>query len=200
MNNKRVHFIRHGQALHNVGFDHDGEAAYTNPLYTDSSLTPSGIQQALALTSSFRTSDAYLSGNYTIVVSPHTRCIMTALIVLDGLVPDKIIALDSVREFPCGKHTPNKRHSRSSLDFFYGEFIDFDHLESEKDERWTPDREETKNELIERLEETKRFFSTKIKTDHIVVFSHCSFMAQYLFDDLTTPIEHCTMYSSSLSS
>jgi broad specificity phosphatase PhoE len=97
-----VVFIRHGHALHNQGFEEEGESAYYSEEYTYSPLTEKGHLQTIGLE---------VSRVDCVFVSPLVRCIETArnifgyeriLYLHDGLIETQ-------------GHTPNIRESKESL-------------------------------------------------------------------------------------
>ena len=137
---KKLLFIRHGEASHNIGYNKYGESAYLDIIHTDSGLTEKGFSQAenvgKLLDTDFK--KIYNSGDYCILVSPLKRCILTSLIALKNFkIPkDKFKVIESIREFPCGLHTPNKRANKNSLMYFFGEKMNFDDLSSNNDILW----------------------------------------------------------------
>lgn len=97
-----VVFIRHGHALHNQGFEEEGESAYYSEKYAYSPLTEKGHIQTLTVGS---------IPVDCVFVSPLVRCIETAwnifgkgrvLYLHDGLIETQ-------------GHTPNRRESRDAL-------------------------------------------------------------------------------------
>lgn len=97
-----VVFIRHGHALHNQGFEEEGESAYYSEKYAYSPLTEKGHVQTLSVRVPLI--------DY-VFVSPLIRCIETArnifgqtriLYLHDGLIETQ-------------GHTPNRRESREEL-------------------------------------------------------------------------------------
>ena len=129
---KNIYFIRHGKSAHNLYFAKNGEKAYTDILHTDSSLLEEGFIQCNTIKNrnSDFFSELFKKDDYLIIVSPLKRCLMTYICIFreQNIPLEKTISLDFVREYPCGLHTPNKRMSRSTLNYFYSKYINFDEL------------------------------------------------------------------------
>jgi broad specificity phosphatase PhoE len=97
-----VVFIRHGHAIHNQGFEEEGESAYHSEKYAYSPLTEKGHLQTLSVT---------VAPVDCIFVSPLIRCIETARNIFGH---NKILYLhDGLIETQ--GHTPNRRESRDEL-------------------------------------------------------------------------------------
>ena len=107
-----VHFIRHAQAYHNIHPEFITEeeklAHYMRSEFFDSSLTPMGLNQSLALLKENLEIDVFL-------ISPMVRTIETALpLIIDN--PRPIFISENAREaivrhnFPC-----NRRNSRTYI-------------------------------------------------------------------------------------
>ncbi len=100
--------LRHGEAEHNVGFREHGESAYMNPVYRDSALTETGIQQA----TSARDALSHLSF-VSVWSSPLTRCIQTATYANNG---NGIMYLhDALLERLGGGHICNERKTKTEI-------------------------------------------------------------------------------------
>jgi broad specificity phosphatase PhoE len=69
----KIHFIRHGHAEHNEGFDIEGDSAYTSEKYRYSRLTEKGIEQIKSIIMPGPIQKHY--------ISPLKRCIETARII-----------------------------------------------------------------------------------------------------------------------
>ena len=69
----KIHFIRHGHAEHNEGFEIHGESAYTSENYRYSKLTEKGILQVKNISIKYPIDKYYCS--------PLKRCIETARII-----------------------------------------------------------------------------------------------------------------------
>ena len=194
--NKNIFFIRHGEATHNIDFKIVGEKAYTNKLNIDSDLTQKGYTDAcnLGLNSRNFFLNIFKKNNYIILVSPLKRTIKTAFLIFSefNIPKEKFLSLDCIKEFPCGLHTVNKRMSKKTLEFFYGNFIDFSNLKNDIDEDWK-DTLETENDLQIRINQLN-FFLDNLKESNIIIVSHNSFIAKYLFNDTNYKIEHCKIY------
>ena len=97
-----VVFIRHGHALHNQGFEEEGESAYYSEKYIHSPLTEKGHMQTIGV---------LVEPVDCVFVSPLVRCIETARNVFGY---DRILYLhDGLIETQ--GHTPNIRESKESL-------------------------------------------------------------------------------------
>lgn len=97
-----VVFIRHGHAVHNQGFEEEGESAYYSEKYAYSHLTEKGHLQ---------TKNINIEQVDCIFVSPLIRCIQTARNIFGN---DTILFLhDGLIETQ--GHTPNRRENKSEL-------------------------------------------------------------------------------------
>jgi broad specificity phosphatase PhoE len=110
-------FMRHGEAEHNVAAARDGDAAYTDPAYTDAPLTAKGREQVLEsareLLKTYPQIDLIWS-------SPLTRTIQTARCVQE-IIPvkaKKILLSDALIECQGGHHICNQRLSKEELTAF----------------------------------------------------------------------------------
>jgi broad specificity phosphatase PhoE len=197
MNN--VYFIRHGKSSHNIGFDKHGEEAYTDIVHTDSNLVEKGIDEALNLKIELEKvfDDIYKKDNYLILISPLQRCITTGLLAFGNYeIPiERFICIEELQEYPCGVHTPNKRTNLNTLIYFYGDKIDFSNIKINTDIYWNKDREETIDELKNRIKDFKKKLEEYKKTyKNIFIITHNSFMSQYLFGNTDANIKHCQLY------
>ena len=196
---KNIYLIRHGEALHNIGHNKNGEKAYTNIIYTDSNITENGIKQCLKTRNyiSDKFDKIFKTGDYIILVSPLKRCITTSLVILDKckIEKDKFICIDEIREFPSGLHTPNKRCSKDTLEYFYGDRIHFK-LDTNSDTYWKHDRLETTEELKKRVNDVKDYLN-RLETNNIFIISHASFISYFLYDTTNVSIKHCKIYEYS---
>lgn len=136
---KRVHFIRHGEGVHNVAQREwllaDKGVPYTlanDPSYTylDAQLTDTGEGQARALQPRAR---ELAPG--VLIVSPMRRAIRTALLAFDEAIAAglPVLAHEGCHEMG-GLHTCDRRLSRTELAAAYGA-VDFS-LIAEEDPMW----------------------------------------------------------------
>lgn len=153
MPNMELWLVRHGEATHNVDYKLRGEAAYLDDRHTNSQLTPRGQGQARR---------CVLPGKPDVALtSPLRRAQDTAHIVMQAHQDVPIVVLDCIREFPNGLHTPNRLFRAQDT--------------------WNPLREETHEELRQRVAE---FLAWLEGVEHryrkVAVFGHTSF-----FEELT---------------
>tara|TARA_B100001250_G_scaffold334948_1_gene301020 strand:- start:215 stop:811 length:597 start_codon:yes stop_codon:yes gene_type:complete len=197
---KNIYFIRHGKSSHNLDYDINGRNAYIDVIHTDSALLTEGFSQSVDIISENKSFfDDILKNDYKIFVSPLKRCIMTALVMFNNYnLKNKLICYENIREYPCGLHTPNKRMSKNTLEYFYGKYIDFSYIEENEDIYWNTMREETIVELEKRINEFKKFLYSLEETN-IIVISHSSFIGKFLFNDIDYNIEHKKIYSYKLN-
>ena len=131
-----VVFIRHGHAIHNEGFEAEGESAYYSQKYTYSTLTQKGHTQTLGI------DRIHVD---CVFVSPLVRCIQTArnifgssriLYLHDGLIETQ-------------GHTPNQRETRDALGKYQN--VSLKYVKTS-----FPDRTESETELRNRAIQTIR--------------------------------------------
>lgn len=190
---KLVYCIRHGLSQHNVNYMKYGSQTFYDPKFTDTSLLDEGFQQAETL----RKTWSKLSDIEVVIVSPLLRTLQTATeLFKDVQVP--IVALESVREYPRGLHTCNKR---SSKEYLMKQFphVDFTDLTTNEDMLWLSEREETLQELTIRIELFKEYIISRPETT-IAFVNHNSFIGQmkdqsinYL-DNGQEELMHCYPY------
>lgn len=135
---KIIHFMRHGQAAHNVG-----PGGSTIPTIHDPTLTPHGHRQA---EEGCVTVAKYLPEIQLIVVSPLSRTLQTALSVY-GSATCPIIAQELCRE-QYGEVICDSRSKTSILREQYGKQVDFSLIETEEDVLWSPFRETEVSTLV----------------------------------------------------
>ena len=194
---KLLYCIRHGLAEHNVNYVKYGLPTFYDPQFTDTSLVDTGFEQALALREGWKE----LQDIELVIVSPLKRTLQTATEIFKDH-PAPIIALECVREFPMGKHTCNKRSSKQLYENKYPH-INFDDLQTNLDEEWLSHREETMDELYNRVELFKTFIAHRPETT-IALVNHAGFIGQlkdqeikYLVDG-KTELLHCYPYAITL--
>ena len=185
MNN--IYCIRHGYSFHNQLGKQYGEQAYLMPECENSYLLQDGIDQAKQLR---KDSLEQLKNMDVVLVSSLTRALETADILFKNL-DKQIIVLDILKEFPNGLETPNKRLTTSQLKIKFPNF-DFSTLQCEEDFTWIPERYETKEELIYRINLFKRYLNT-FKNKNICVVGHTDFISQLLYDEIKD-LKHCHIY------
>jgi broad specificity phosphatase PhoE len=183
---KKIICIRHGQATHNVDHKIRGTIAYHDPIHRDSSLVKEGENEAKNLNS-----EIHKLNFDTVLVSPLTRTIQTCLLATKN-IKKPIIAIEWVREYPCGVHTPNNRKSVSFLKDKYTN-IDFSEIEEDDDTIWDPVNKETKKQLDYRIEKFKEWIN-KRQENTFVLFSHASFISRFLGYTKYEHIKHCYPY------
>ena len=156
--------MRHGEATHNVDArERGGAVAYLDPRHFNSELTPRGKAQARLCT---------LPGRPDIAVtSPLRRAVQTAHIALIPHQGVPLVILDCLREFPNGRHTPN-RLFRSQ-------------------DTWRADEEETRQSLFRRVEAFLQWVhDVKHLYTKIAVFGHTSFLEALLGRSAAQPLPH----------
>jgi len=158
-----------------------------------------------------------------IVTSPLTRTLQTTLNIFfrqelsgsgrevlvpmsrldSGMVPTPIIALDTIKEWSQGRHTPNQRKSRSLLTRLYPT-ISFDHLDTEEDTMWRefwPGAElglEPLSHLRSRVAQFIEWLARRPE-QNVVVVSHGTFLGNLLYGTFiedTAELAHCQVYSA----
>ena len=190
---KNLYFIRHGVSQHNVLYHNLGKRAFYDPRYPDTKLTPKGVQQSITLSNTWKD----ISKIELVLCSSLTRALETAEnIFIQSNV--KMIALDLLKEFPEGLQTVNKRSNKEDLIQTYKK-IDFSYLDTNEDSTWNPKREETIDELNERIEKIDEFIKTR-KEEKIAIVGHSSFIGQYkdkkigLMENGDEELLHCFPY------
>jgi len=171
---KLVHWIRHGQAFHNLMSDifreHGIEGTpYVRPEVLDPPLTAIGRDQAAALCPETQTLSPML-----IVVSPLARATKTALISFDHLVGKvPVVAHELCREIS-GVNCCDSRRSvtEAKKDF---PVVDYSLMQSDLDEYFQPDVRETQDELAKRSYQFLEWLRTREERE-IVVSTHSAFL------------------------
>jgi len=185
--NNNIYCIRHGYSLHNQLGKQYGEQAYLMPECENSYLLQDGIDQAKQLR---KDSLEQLKTMDLVLVSSLTRTLETADILFKDL-NKRIIVLDILKEFPNGLETPNKRLTTSKLKIKFPHF-DFSTLQCEEDFTWIPERYESKEELIYRINLFKRYLNT-LKYKNICIVGHTDFISQMLYGEIRE-LKHCFLY------
>ena len=150
---KKLYFIRHGVSQHNVLFHNLGKRVFYDKRFYDTTLTSHGIEQAKRLQQTWEKLDQI----DLIICSPLTRTIQTANYIFSH-TKKKIISHDMLKEFPQGLQTVNKRKEKDELLKLYPtiDFTEVNHVNN----IWNPEREETIDELNQRIEKFKKFIKT----------------------------------------
>eukprot|EP00933_Yihiella_yeosuensis_P034537 TRINITY_DN28007_c0_g1_i1.p1 TRINITY_DN28007_c0_g1~~TRINITY_DN28007_c0_g1_i1.p1 ORF type:complete len:244 (+),score=45.71 TRINITY_DN28007_c0_g1_i1:135-866(+) len=145
---KRLHFVRHGQALHNINAEamHAAGCSFQEFLDQmalddafDAPLTDTGVSQATAAGDKFGRQGGHLAGVQLVVSSPLSRALDTADLVLPAAPNVRRVALEDLREI-LGLMENAKRRTSSELSSLYPSW-DFSAL-VEHDELWTEELEE----------------------------------------------------------
>ena len=190
---KVLYLIRHGVAEHNVQYNKIGKKAFYGEKNTDTKLTEEGHQQSIVLGQTWEN----INDIELVLCSSLTRALETAEnIFIQSNV--KMIALDLLKEFPEGLQTVNKRSNKEDLIQTYKK-IDFSYLDTNEDSTWNPKREETIDELNERIEKIDEFIKNR-KEEKIAIVGHSSFIGQYkdkkigLMENGDEELLHCFPY------
>jgi len=168
---KNLYFIRHGVSQHNVLYHNLGKRVFYDPRYPDTKLTPKGVQQSITLSNTWKD----ISKIELVLCSSLSRTLETARNIFVNMnIP--IFALDILKEFPQGLQTCNKRTEKGILINDYPE-IDFTNVD-EVDTMWNPEREETIDELDQRINHFNEFLKQRKETE-IAIIGHNSFIGRY---------------------
>ena len=163
---KTIHFIRHGEASHNVGFEKDGEAAYFSKDYINSWLTEKGIKQCKMVQNEFAKNNVKIDIIYT---SPLQRTLETTINIFEQYQDVPIIALDELREDNY-YHPPNMRETRDEIGKRFPKIV-LDRI-TDKDEWYgKPFPEDRYLKLNKILNATSQ--------SNIAVVSHSKFLLDY---------------------
>jgi broad specificity phosphatase PhoE len=188
---KRLFFIRHGEAQHNIAWYKYGEKAYYMKEITDPKLTNIGEGQAIHLGNNFKEKNSI----DLVIVSPLMRCLQTATNIFMG-ENVQIIACEEAREFPMGLQYTNKRSNKSLLrkEFPHVNFIN---LKTDEDKLWNSERLETLDELNARTKNLYDYIK-KRPEKNIAVVSHSTFIMNVLYDNVdeshNKELKHCYPY------
>ena len=170
---KKLYFIRHGIAQHNILFKQFGKNAFYDTNYYDTKLTPEGHDQSLLLGKSW----GKINNIDLVLTSSLYRTLETTENIFSN-TNVKIIALDILKEFPQGLHTCNKRSPKKELIQRF-HTIDFSYIDTENDEMWSSKKEETIESLNQRINLLNEFIKTR-EEDTIAIITHNSFIGQYI--------------------
>jgi len=111
----RFVFIRHGEASHNVAFRTVGEAAYLDPENKDACLTADGKAQVLESVKKIQEELDGITQFLTVISSPLSRCIETALAFRDTIKFSQISVIDDLIECQGGGHVCNMRKTAAEI-------------------------------------------------------------------------------------
>jgi len=182
---KNLYLVRHGYALHNFLFWKIGKEAYD---IRDTQLLQKGVEQATNLGYTWEEKD-----NIDLVVcSPSIRTLDTATLIFKN-TNHKIIALDSILEYPLGSEECNRRKDKSTLQTLYPH-IDFSNVIFEK-LPWNYIHESKYN-----LHKRQQNFLDWIKQrneKNICIVSHSSFIGELkdgVIGDEEHELKHCFPY------
>jgi broad specificity phosphatase PhoE len=179
-NEKRVHFVRHGEGEHNAEYkrmvaagecDQHDESAYENEAFYDARLTEEGRAQAHALAAKVAAFDPPID---LVVVSAMTRTMQTALGACSSIDPPFAI-LDEIKEgMTYGIHPCNRRSSKTKLqqDFSQHHQLDLSHLPEHDPHFWPDMVQEEEEHLRKRIVAFLQWLENRPEKD-ILVVTHC---------------------------
>ena len=192
---KTLYLIRHGVAQHNVLFTNLGRRIFYDERYYDTHLTWEGHEQSQQLGEELKKNDYH--GIDLVLTSSLSRTLETTYNIFKDFYKP-VIALDVLKEFPQGLQTVNKRKDRDDLQLLYP-MIDFSYIKDNKDLMWNDKREETIDELNQRITGFKKFISERNELK-IAVVGHSSFIGQLkdqkigLLENGDKELLHCHPY------
>ena len=188
---QKLYCIRHGTAEHNVLFHEIGTDAYMK--VRDSYLMEKGHEESLELGKTW----GDISNVEIVFVSPLRRTLQTALNIFKDKDDVEIIALDYLQEFPASLEHINHRQSKTALmNEFKDSRVNFSLIVCENDPYWNETIRETTSELNKRTTDFIEFIK-KRKEVNIAVVSHSSFLANFLYGEITdedNELDHCKPY------
>ena len=189
---KYLYFIRHGVSQHNVLYNNLGKRVFYDARYPDTKLTPKGVQQSITLANTWKD----INKIELVLCSSLSRTLETARNIFNHMnIP--IFALDILKEFPQGLQTCNKRTDKKILINEYPE-IDFTNVD-DIDTMWNHEREETIDELDQRINLLNEFLKGRKETE-IAIIGHNSFIGKYkdneigLIENGKEELLHCYPY------
>ena len=168
-------------------------SSYYHKENLDAPLTDTGLLQATKLGNRWLNKPEI----DLIMVSPLTRTLQTANGIFANNSNIPMVAIDSIKEFPQGKHTPNIRKSKKELECYWTN-VDFKLVE---DSDSFIDKEETEENLDDRIQDTKEYIkSLDKKYKNIALVSHSTFITRFIGNELEDEnaygnIEHCSPYA-----
>jgi broad specificity phosphatase PhoE len=181
--NKILYCIRHGESIHYKQFLKYGSGSYYNKLYRDSRLTKNGHEQSNNLSSWNKINEIDL-----VITSPQYRALQTTSNIFQNqLGSKKIIALESVREYPLSFQTCNQRSKKSLLkkDFIH---INFDNIKTEEDNIWSKDKNESLVSFENRVGDFLNFIKNRPEKN-ICLVGHNLFINKLVYNKIMFDIE-----------
>ena len=189
---KNLYFIRHGISEHNILFTKYGKSVFYDQRYYDTKLTDEGVEQSIVLGNTWKD----INKIELVLCSSLSRTLETARGIFTKTdIP--ILALDILKEYPQGLQTCNKRSEKKELIEKFPE-IDFTNVD-DNETMWNTEREESIDELNERIKLLNEFIKTREETE-IAIVSHNSFIGQYkdgvisLIENGKEELAHCYPY------
>lgn len=181
--NKILYCVRHGESIHYKQFFKYGSSSYYDKLYKDSKLTDRGHEQSNNLSTWDKINKIDL-----VITSPQYRALQTTSnIFQDHLGSKKIIALESVREYPLSFQKCNQRSKKSLLkkDFIH---INFDNIKTDEDNIWSKDKSESLISLENRVGDFLNFIKNRPEKT-ICLISHDLFINKLVYNNIIFDIE-----------
>jgi broad specificity phosphatase PhoE len=195
--NKLIYCIRHGEAIHNINFHKYGVSAFYGKENIDTELTYNGHEDSIVFGTNWKDKHSI----ELVLVSPLTRALDTCMNIFgDTDIP--IVCLEDVREYPCGTHTCNQRKSIQELKRKYPK-VRFNLFTSNEDILWNGSRNETVDELKERIRSFQSYVMKRPETT-IALVGHSGFISQMLFNRFfylengDHELKHCYPYTIKL--
>lgn len=182
--NKTVHFIRHGEGIHNVAYYLYDTAAYFMEEYRDPELTETGKDQAKLV----RYTNLELQLVDMVLVSPLMRTMQTADIIFKN--HSNTYALSLIKE-KLYEHTCNQSKSTKDLQPLFPHFkydtIDIDVLDSQNSNQ--KDLQKcffVLDQMLKQSEHTK-----------IAIVSHHDFICEFMKFKLDKPVylKNCEIFT-----
>lgn len=189
--------IRHGESTHNILFQQWGMKAFFDKNFYDTNLTINGINQSIELGKKWDNKH----NMDLVIVSPLSRTLQTAM----NLFKDtniKIIALESVREYPNSLHTCNKRKDIDTLKNLFPR-VDFSNIKDNNDPTWNDHTGETISNLLERINSLYDFIELN-DYKNIALVGHNSYISMMKDqrlnrnEDGLEELKHCFPYKIEL--
>jgi broad specificity phosphatase PhoE len=178
MSNISIIGIRHGEAIHNVLYDHIGTDAFTQ--FQDTTLTSRGMLQALE-------ARLKVPGIDVVLVSPLMRTLQTASVIFPGV---KMIALDELMEYPQNTEICNQRSEISDLTNLFPH-VDFSYT-SQDNGFGVKDADAHLEKQTEKFNKILKSFTPN--TNKIAIVSHSSWLKHYIngtIGDIYQELPHC---------
>lgn len=181
--NKILHCIRHGESIHHKQYLKYGSSSYYNYLYKDSRLTDRGHIQSTNLSNWDELNNIDL-----VITSPQYRALQTTSNIFENFLGSKkIIALESVREYPLSFQQCNRRSNKSLLKRHFIH-INFDEIETEEDNMWSSDRSESLISLENRVCSFLNFIKNRPEKN-ICLVGHELFINKLVYNKIMFDIE-----------